>query len=60
MNTAHSRFTAVTTAYQGTASLEQIAGSSGLLFVRNGCGFAGQGEIARVTADEAVATLEIC
>lgn len=58
MNTPESRLIAVTTPYEGVASLEQIAGSTGLLFVRNGCGFAGQGEIARVTADEAVATLD--
>lgn len=57
MNTPQSRLIAVTTPYEGTASLEQIAGSTGLLFVRNGCGFAGQGEIARVTANAAVATL---
>jgi isochorismate synthase len=58
MNAPQSRLIAVTTPYEGTASLEQIAGSSGLLFVRNGCGFAGQGEIARVSADEAVEVLE--
>jgi isochorismate synthase len=43
--------------YAGGVSLEQIAGSDGLLFVRNGRGFAGQGEIARLGADEAVSFL---
>ncbi len=51
------QLTAVTTPYQGDASLEEISGSSGLLFVRNGRGMAGQGEVARVTADEAVGFL---
>jgi isochorismate synthase len=56
MTAVQRRLTAVTSPYEG-ASLEEIAGSSGLLFVRNGCGFAGQGEVARVPADEAVGFL---
>jgi isochorismate synthase len=45
---------AVTTSFEGDASLEQIAGTDGVLFVRGGQGFAGQGEVARVPADTVV------
>ena len=52
-----SALTAVTTPYEGDASLEQIAGADGTLFVRGVQGFAGQGEIARVSAESAVEEL---
>lgn len=62
MTTSAQRLTAITTlfqpdAYEGGASLERIAGSQGTLFVRGGRGFAGQGEVARLCADDAVSFL---
>jgi isochorismate synthase len=42
---------------EGVLDLNDVAGGDGLLFVRNGVGFAGRGVAARVPADEATSFL---
>ncbi len=48
---------AVTVALETNLDLNDLARNSGCLFVRDGVGFAGRGEIARVPVDEAVSFL---
>ena len=48
---------AVTVALDTNLDLNDVARDSGCLFVRDGVGFAGRGEIARVPVDEAVGFL---
>ena len=48
---------AVTVALDTDLDLNDVARNSGCLFVRDGVGFAGRGEIARVPVDEAVGFL---
>lgn len=48
---------AITTSFDSSIPLEQVAGGDGVLFVRGEVGFAGRGEIARVPAGEVEAFL---